>query len=137
MNNNICLTNFDWVRINKLFSLYIYRDDEAGKNQKKLKDKLHVASITHPEAIEPDVITMNSKIRFKNNNDGTEHIFTLVFPHEANIDESKISIFSPVGIALLGARVGDILQCETPTGEIEIDVEEILFQPEASGYYYL
>ncbi len=115
----------------------MYRDDEAGKSIQRLKEKLRLAVITYPEAIEPDVITMNSKVRFKNHTEGIEYTFTLVFPHEADISENKISILSPVGMTLLGACEGDLLQCETPSGQVEIEVEEILFQPEASGYFYM
>ena len=51
--------------------------------------------------------------------------------------ENKISIFSPVATALIGYRVGDIIEWIVPAGLTKIKIDEIVYQPEASGDYNL
>jgi regulator of nucleoside diphosphate kinase len=64
-------------------------------------------------------------------------VYTLVFPSEANFDEGKISVLAPVGTAMLGYRVGDSIEWEVPSGRRRLKVEELIYQPEASGDYNL
>ena len=80
---------------------------------------------------------MNSKIRIKNLDSGLEKIYTLVFPHSANINENRISILAPIGTALIGYEVGDTIEWPVPGGVTKFKVEEILYQPEASGDFDL
>ena len=64
-----------------------------------------------PLAEMPDhVVTMNSKVRFQNEDSGQEQELTLVYPHEVGTGEGKISILAPAGSALLGLAVGDSIE---------------------------
>jgi regulator of nucleoside diphosphate kinase len=64
-------------------------------------------------------------------------VYSLVFPNEADIDEGKISVLAPVGTAMIGYRVGDVIEWEVPSRLRRLKVEEIIYQPEASGDYHL
>jgi regulator of nucleoside diphosphate kinase len=44
-----------------------------------------------------------------------------------------VSIFAPVGIALLGLAVGDEFQMPSPTGQVTVRVDALEFQPESAG----
>jgi regulator of nucleoside diphosphate kinase len=103
----------------------------------ELKQELARASIVDPRKVPADVITMNSKIRLFDLDEDEEIIFTLVFPQDADIKESKISVLAPIGTAALGYRVGDIFEWNVPEGKSRLRVEEIIYQPEASGDYEL
>jgi regulator of nucleoside diphosphate kinase len=59
--------------------------------------------------------------------------FTVCFPEEADIRENRISILSPVGTAIIGCRVGDVVDWPVPGGKVRIRIEEVAFQPEAAG----
>ena len=48
-----------------------------------------------------------------------------------------ISVLEPIGTALLGYRVGDIIEWKVPKGIRKIKVEELLYQPEAAGDFHL
>jgi transcription elongation factor GreA len=61
---------------------------------------------------------MNTKI-------GKEVTYTLVSEKEANFKEFKISMGSPIGKALLGKRVGDLVQVTVPAGIIDLEILEI------------
>jgi regulator of nucleoside diphosphate kinase len=60
-------------------------------------------------------------------------IYTLVFPVDADLSQGKISILEPIGADMLGYRVGDTFECDTPNGKRHIHVEKIIFQPETIG----
>jgi regulator of nucleoside diphosphate kinase len=60
-----------------------------------------------------------------------------VFPADANYEEGKISILAPLGTALLGYRVGDVVYWHVPRGVRQLRIDEILYQPEAAGHYHL
>jgi len=49
----------------------------------------------------------------------------------------EISILAPVGTAMLGYRVGDVIEWVVPAGKRRLTVEKVLYQPEASGDYGL
>jgi regulator of nucleoside diphosphate kinase len=64
---------------------------------------------------------------------GKELVVTLVYPHDADIDENKISILAPIGAALIGLRVGQVIRWPVPSGkEKRLQVVAVLFQPESA-----
>ncbi len=80
---------------------------------------------------------MNSKVRFKDISTDKEIIYTLVFPEDAEINRNKISILAPIGSALIGHSVGNIVFWQVPAGVTKIRIEEILYQPESAGNFSL
>src|SRR5690606_12035507 len=72
---------------------------EALENE-LLRDKV----VSH-NSVGPDVITMNSRVRFVDERSGREMVLTLVYPDKAGA-EGTISVLAPVGIALLGLKKG-------------------------------
>ena len=80
---------------------------------------------------------MRSTVRLRDLDSGKEMIYSLVFPNEADVDEGRISILAPVGTAMIGYRIGDTIEWEVPSGLRRLRVEEVLYQPEASGDYQL
>lgn len=95
-----------------------------------LEEELTRASIVPDEGLPSDVVAMNSKVRFKDLYSGKESDITLVYPHEANIDEGKISILTPIGSALIGLKVGQTIRWPFPNGfEKKIQVLEVTNSP--------
>lgn len=113
-------------------SMKTSRDDLRG-----LQSELLQARVVAPKEVPPDVITMNSKARLRDLETGEDVTYTLVFPDQANIEQGRISVVAPVGTAMLGHRVGDEFEWEVPAGSVRLRVEEVLYQPEASGHYHL
>ncbi len=64
-------------------------------------------------------------VRLMNTKIGKEVTYTLVSEKEANFKEFKISMGSPIGKALLGKRVGDLVQVTVPAGIIDLEILEI------------
>ena len=121
---SIIITQYDKTRLKNIIN-----DD--------LRKELNRAQVVDPKDIPNDVITMNSKFKLKDLDSGEEMIYTLVFPENADIYKNKISIYAPMGIALIGYRVGDIIKWQVPGGILRIEVLEIIYQPEASGDFNL
>lgn len=57
-----------------------------------------------------------------------EKKYTLVGEDEADIKNGSISVQSPIGRALIGHRVGDIVEVHRPAGMIEYEIQSICFE---------
>ncbi len=73
-----------------------------------LKGELKQARILPTESMPTDVVMINSTVSITDLDSGIKDSFTLVMPEESNGTE-RISVLSPIGMALLGYRVGDEL----------------------------
>ena len=102
-----------------------------------LLKELDSAKIMEPESIPSNVVTMNSiaKITFLSNDKQVQ--FQIVYPDKANLKENKISIFSPIATSLIGYKVNDEIEWIVPGGLTKIRIDEIIYQPEATGDYEL
>lgn len=101
-----------------------------------LADELLRANVVEPQDMPPDVVSMHSTVRLRNETSGDERELTLVYPHEAVGDPTKVSILAPVGSALLGLRTGDVIDWPMPGGHsAKLHVLSISYQPEASGQF--
>lgn len=136
-NRRIFVTTNDLKRLDELLSVagafnYLDRND-----LKSLNSELGRAKIVDSRDVPPTVVTMNTRLRFLDLDDGSQTEVTLVFPAQANIDEGKISVLSPIGTALLGYAKGDKIEWMVPAGARRIQIEDILYQPESAGYIHL
>jgi regulator of nucleoside diphosphate kinase len=62
------------------------------------------------------VVTMGSEVEFRDDATGRSRTVNLVYPGEADLDDGRLSVLSPVGAALIGLSVGQSIEWETPTG---------------------
>jgi regulator of nucleoside diphosphate kinase len=102
-------------------------------NLRVLKEELRRARIVGASEVTPDVVTMHSCVRVKDPYDDEAMDITLVFPDEAEPDGGRISVVAPIGAAILGYKAGDTVQFRTPGGLRRLQVEQVLYQPEAAG----
>lgn len=130
----IWVTKTDLERLGNLIEL-VRNDGERQLYQyiKKLEEKLEYAEVARSEDIPSSVITMRTKVRLKDLDTGEETVYSLVFPGEAQFDEGKLSILSPLATAILGYRLGDTVEFQAPSRLRRLKVLEILYQPESAG----
>jgi len=102
-----------------------------------LAKELDRAKIIEASEIPEKIVTMNTRLIFRDLDDDSTMEVTIVFPIDANINKGKISVFSPIGTALLGYSEGDIIEWKVPAGITRIRIEKVLYQPEASGEFNL
>ena len=103
----------------------------------KLYQGLVNAKMLPQTNISSDVVTMNSRILLKDILNEREAEVTITYPQDADNRERKISIFSSIGVALLGRKVGDVVSWTTPKGMGEFQILEVIYQPEAVGDFSL
>ncbi|MDQ7818515.1 MAG: nucleoside diphosphate kinase regulator [Melioribacteraceae bacterium] len=137
MNKQIYITDFDMKRFKWLSSNSHKFDDMYKKHVYDLEMELKNAVIVEPKDIPSDVVTMNSKFRIKDLETNEETVYTLVFPFDADLEQNKLSILAPIGVAVIGYKLGDIIEWDVPAGKRRIKIEEILYQPEREGNYYI
>jgi len=105
-------------------------------NKAALEAELARAEIAEPEQMPPNVVTMNSTVRFTLLESGDEFSLTLVYPKDAG-EPDRISVLAPVGSALLGLSVGDELAWPRPGGGVStVRVVNVLYQPERVGHLH-
>ncbi len=100
-----------------------------------LLDELDRATLVDGNECPSDVVTINSRVRFRDLNTHHEHTCRLVFPNSnSGNDEEAVSILNPAGAALLGLSCNDTFEWKMPDGrKTRLQVLEILYQPEAAG----
>ncbi len=133
----IYITDADKKRLKQLIREARAYGSEREICLERLEGELKRGKVVKAKEIPKDVITMNSKVRLKDLNTQEEMIYWLVFPGDADPDQNKISILAPIGTALIGYRVGDIIEWKVPAGLRKLKVLEVLYQPEAAGDYHL
>lgn len=72
-----------------------------------------------------DCVCLLSKVTFTNLSTNTSLTFTIVSPHEADLEHGKISLNSPIGQALMGKREGEIAEVHAPAGITKLRIESI------------
>lgn len=82
----------------------------------KLEELLSRARIIDTSNMPKDQSHILSKLSVKNLKNNKVYNYTLVSPEEADLEKGKISITSPVGQALMGVKVGQIVEAKVPVG---------------------
>ena len=99
------------------------RDIEARIEE--LEKILKNAEVVDEEEIDLDKINVGCKVKILDIEYNEELEYKVVGSTEANSLTGKISNESPVGRAIIGASVGDIVTVETPAGELQYKIIEI------------
>jgi regulator of nucleoside diphosphate kinase len=125
---NLILTEKDFQKLSALIK------SARPEIAEPLEEELSRAAVVPPEKLPTDVVSMNSTVTFTDVDSGKESTVTLVYPHDADVEQNKISILAPIGSALIGLRVGQVIRWPLPGGkEKRLKVVSVLYQPEAAG----
>ena len=134
--NMVVITEFDFDRLRHLAESPRYRTTHAVLVA-GLREELDRGQVVAPAGVPKGVVTMRSRVRVRDLKSRETETYTLVFPEEADIETGKLSVLAPLGTALLGTRVGDVIEFEAPAGTRRLKVEKVLYQPEAAGDFHL
>ncbi|MCX8012131.1 MAG: transcription elongation factor GreA [Desulfobacterota bacterium] len=105
--------------------------DKQGILEAKIKDleyRLSLAEIIDLSTLPRDRVVFGAKVRLLNLETDEEEIYQLVGPDESDIGQKKISVYSPLGQALLGKEAEDTVIVNAPKGQIEYEILEIIFE---------
>lgn len=91
-----------------------------------LSYKVNAADVIDPETLPKDRAVFASRVLLENVDTGEEVEYQLVGPEESDINQGRISVNSPLGMAIVGRRPGDEIKVSTPGGERLYELVEIL-----------
>jgi regulator of nucleoside diphosphate kinase len=131
----IYITEIDMERLKKKIESVLHIGKNTDKSIRDLENEINRAIIVNPRQIPDDVVTMNSQVLL--HLDGDEMEVSLVYPDEADLSKKKLSVFSPIGTAILGYSEGSVIEWEVPSGVMKVHIKKVLYQPEAAGDYHM
>lgn len=106
--------------------------DEAKNEQGIIESRIAEieATLAHAQIIDDDEIStekvgIGTIVKILDMDLDEEMEFKIVGTNEADIDNGKLSDESPIGAAILGQKVGEVVDVETPGGMIQVKVLEI------------
>ena len=105
---------------------------EARRTQAKtisrirfLQRVLENSRVIDPEALPNDRVCLLSRVEFTNLATNSRMTFEIVSPHEMDLEAKKISLYSPIGAALMGKKVGEIAEVTVPSGTLRLRIDKI------------
>lgn len=100
-----------------------------------LVGELTRAAIVDDDVTPADVVTMRSRVSFREEGGEATEMVTLTYPGESGLYEDAMSVLTPLGAALLGLSEGQSISYPRPDGGMRtITVVEIRYQPEAARH---
>lgn len=100
-----------------------------------LQNELAEAEVLELANVPSTLVTMNSKVTLVDDNTHTRFSLTLVYPGPNHASDA-ISLFSPIGSALLGSSVGETIIWQSASAlSLQLRIEKVEFKPTASGHF--
>jgi regulator of nucleoside diphosphate kinase len=131
---SITVTERDLERLHRLLET---ESNRALPGIDMLVNELDRATVVKSEEIDPDVVTMNSTVRFVDEGSNRAYELKLVYPRQAG-EAGSVSVLAPVGSALLGLAVGKKIRWQVPGGrDLRLRVVSVINQPESQQQYHL
>lgn len=94
----------------------LLRAAHADAVDERLGEELERAVIVPATEVPPDIVTMNSRVTFVDAATGAASTVVLVYPQDADAANGRLSVFAPMGAALLGLSVGQSITWNLPHG---------------------
>lgn len=94
-------------------------------NIARLQDLVANARVIDEKQLSTDKVGMLSKVKVKNLSLGREMQFTIVGEQEANFAAGKLAATTPIGKALMGHKVGEVVEAQAPNGVMKFEILDI------------
>jgi regulator of nucleoside diphosphate kinase len=127
------ITHPDHRRLRSLVRQRLRTKDQDLANIAGLRQRLRGARVVNPDQIPRNVVTMNSHVVLRNLDSGDRFTCTLAYPGETRASRRRVSVTRPLGGALLGQRVGQIIRWAGGARERRLRIQAVPYQPEAAG----
>lgn len=129
-SRKIIVTREDYDRLVELLKDEILGATADPRAFRELASELQRATLVDSDSVPTNVVTMNSTVKLTDIKSKETETFTLVYPEDANIAEGRLSILAPIGIAILGYRVGSRVRWAVPAGMSNTQIDDLVYQPE-------
>lgn len=134
------ITEQDMRRLAEVIDLY---EEVDASGALSLESALRNAVVVAPDEVAATVVTMNSQVVGRDER-GRRVELVVVYPWHADPAEGRVSVLSPLGRALLGAKVGETVlivdadeASETTRKRRTFTLESLRYQPESAGDWHL
>ncbi|UFH35481.1 GreA/GreB family elongation factor [Flavobacterium acetivorans] len=121
MSQNIILT----TGIYDLIKDHIRRKKVTPTEEEALKLQLKNATQVTRKNLPEDIVTIDARITVKNLNSDQEEIYTFVAPDKAKKRNNTESILTKMGLALVGCKVGDVINWDFEEGEKQLEIIKV------------
>ena len=135
MQKETVVTETDRARLNEMIRSLRVVGDPFRAHLRELEDQLRRATVVPASRVDRDVVTMDSRVRLLDLNTRRTETLSLVYHGEAGMFGTRLSVLSPLGVRVLGSRVGDVIEWPVPCGLRRLRIQSVLYQPEAAGDY--
>ena len=95
---------------------------------KFLQKILQYSRVIDTSALPKDRVSLLSRVEFTNLSSNVRMTYTIVSPHEMDIDHDKISCKSPIGMALMGKKTGEVVEVQAPSGTFRLRIDNIIVE---------
>lgn len=112
------------------------RGDRNGPDFKafeRLAAELARAQLVAAQDIPADIVTMDTKVKVQDLDSREIFSFVLSWPERADAADNRINVLAPLGMALLGCRVGQEIKWPVPDGFRRFRIKSVLLQPESES----
>lgn len=127
--NRVYMTQKDHQIITNLLSRHSGDESTAIEHLADELDRAEVVALS--DSLPRDVVVMHSFVKYINLDSGAERTVQIVYPHEADIEQNRVSILSAVGSALIGLCEGARIVWPMPNGEEQTLQIKSVNQPES------
>jgi len=101
------------------------RQGHLDAKKRELEQKLAHSEIIDVSKLSNEKVVFGTTVTLADTDSGDIKKYTLIGQEEADLKKGKISIQSPVGRALIGHKVGDVVKIKTPAKTVEYEIQEI------------
>lgn len=129
-NSKIIITREDYETLNAYVKGLRSVTAFDKKNAASLQEELKKATLVRSEELPDDVVRLNSRVIVKEGTKNKLIELVLVVPEKADIKEKRISVFAPIGTALIGFRQGEKVKWDVPAGSKTFTIMKVYNQKE-------
>ena len=131
------ITDIDQRRLRSFLRAAALRGDSDTRRFASLRSRLRGARVVGPSDVAANVVTMNSLVVLRNLDSGDRLTCRLAYPYEARQSPRNVSVSRPLGSAMLGKRVGQVIRWPSGPRDRRMRIQQVLYQPEAAGELHL
>ena len=121
MSQNIILTTGAY----DLIKDHVRRKKVTPQEEELLLGQLKKATQVLRKNIPEDIVSINRKITYKDHLNNEEKTILLVGPEKAKTSKNKISILSDEGLAMIGYKVGDLIEWPSQKGNLKLEILKV------------
>lgn len=131
------ITDMDQQRLRAALNQAARREDVDTQQLASLRQRVREARVVSPKDVPANVVTMNSLVVLRSLDSGAPITVRLAYPQEARQSPHSVSVSWPLGTAMLGKRVGQIIRWPRGRTDRRMRIQQVRYQPEAAGHFNL